>query len=134
MAKTILQFIDSNGPNWSPDWGKNENAQQEFDKRVKSLKDFLEKYKNIHEDFSFSKDISNYFKIDSEEGYIEMLIDTKEILTLKIMIIFYQSSLQVMLGIIVVLEWGIAHLMMNFIKIYLIFLKMKIMKYTLKSM
>jgi hypothetical protein len=80
MAKTILQFIDSNGPNWSPDWGKNENAQQEFDKRVKSLKDFLEKYKKIHEEFRFSKDISNYFKIDSEEGYIEMLIDTKEIL------------------------------------------------------
>ena len=44
------------------------------------MKDFLEKYKKIHEEFRFSKDISNYFKIDSEEGYIEMLIDTKEIL------------------------------------------------------
>ena len=80
MAKTILQFIDSNGPNWSPDWENDENAQKEFENRVKSLKDFLNKHKNIHEEFSFSKEITNYFIIDSEEGCIEMLINTKEIL------------------------------------------------------
>ena len=59
---------------------KNENANKEFENRVKNLKYFIDKNKNIHNEFDFTKEFSNYFKIDTEEGCIEMLIDTKEIL------------------------------------------------------
>ena len=44
------------------------------------MKKFVEKYSSLKQEYSFSKDIAEYFLIDDEEGVIQMEIDTQEIL------------------------------------------------------
>jgi len=59
---------------------KNDNAQKEFDFRKEKLNEFIEKNTVLNQQYSFSKDISDYFIIDDENGKIQMEIDTQEIL------------------------------------------------------
>ena len=80
MAKCILQFQNDIGPSYCPNWSNGEGAQKEFNLRKERLKNFIRKYSCLKQEYNFSKDISEYFLIDDEEGVIQMEIDTKEIL------------------------------------------------------
>ena len=85
MAKVIIQMDnDESFIQWGPNWflprdkdGKlppNPNAQSEFDERVKHLKEFQNKYSNIHPNFTDS------LKVDDEEGCFMIDLTAKEIL------------------------------------------------------
>ena len=54
--------------------------KKEFNLRKERLKNFIRKYSCLKQEYNFSKDISEYFLIDDEEGVIQMEIDTQEIL------------------------------------------------------
>jgi outer membrane protein assembly factor BamB len=81
----------------------NDNARSEFELRAHKLHEFLEKYSYLKERYDFSRDISDYFIVDYDNGVIEMKLETDEILIPEdsdnFLSMFFASDIENSLGV-----------------------------------